>query len=61
MDQDAPRSIQAATLFFNLAYAYSCDFDFDGKVMEGLLRCLQMMVRDVDARRTINRKMEMYW
>lgn len=53
--------IHAATLFLNAAYAYSCNFDFDGEVMEGLLTCLRKMVLDVDAWKTINRKMEMYW
>jgi hypothetical protein len=54
------RPIHATTFFLNPAYAYSCNFDFDGKMMEGLLTCLQRMVHDVDARRTINSEMEMY-
>lgn len=53
--------IHATTLFLNAAYGYSHNFDFDGEVMEGLLTCLRKMVLDVDAWKTINRKMEMYW
>jgi hypothetical protein len=29
--------IHATIFFLNLAYVYSCKFDFDGEVMEGLL------------------------
>jgi len=55
------QSIHAITLFLNPTYAYSCDFDFNCKVVEGLLTCLWRMVPDGDAHRTINHKMEMYW
>ena len=52
--------IHAVTLFLNPAYAYSCNFDFDGEVMEGILTCIQRMVPEVDVHRIINREMEMY-
>lgn len=46
---------------FNSTYAYLCNFDFDGDVMEGILPCLWRMVPDADACKTINCKMKMYW
>ena len=54
------RPIHAVTLFLNPSYAYSSNFDFDGEVMEGLLRCVERMVPDVETNRAISVEMEMY-
>jgi hypothetical protein len=47
-------------LVFNPTFAYSCNFDFNGKVMEGFLVNLQRMAPDKEARKTINREMVMH-
>jgi len=54
------RPTHVTTLFLKPAYAYSCNFDFNGKGMEGLLKCIQRMVPNANAHRTINCEMEMY-
>ena len=52
--------IHAATLFLNPAFSYKCNFDFDGKVLEGLLTCIQRMVPDYETHNAINREIEVY-
>jgi len=54
------RPIHAAMLFLNPAFSYSCNFDFDDEVMDGLFTCLRRMVPDADTRDEINREIEMY-
>eukprot|EP00253_Pinus_taeda_P012842 PITA_12842 len=54
------RPIHAATLFLNPAFSYKCNFDFDGKVMEGLHSCIQRMVPDPELRSKINREIQSY-
>ena len=54
------RPIHAAALFLNPGYSYSCNFDFDDKVMDGLFTCLRRMVPDANIRDQINREIEMY-
>ena len=52
--------IHVATIVLNPTFAYSCNFDFDGKVMEGFLMCLQNMVPGQEACKIINHEMELY-
>ena len=54
------RPIHAATLFLNPAFAYKCNFDFDGEVLEGFLTCVQRMIPDYDARNVVNCEIEVY-
>ena len=54
------RPIHATTLFLNPAFSYKCNFDFDGKVMEGLHSCIQRMVPDPELRIKINREIQCY-
>eukprot|EP00253_Pinus_taeda_P007352 PITA_07352 len=54
------RPIHAATLFLNPTFSYKCNFDFDGKVMEGLHSCIQRMVPDPELRSKINREIQCY-
>ena len=42
--------IHAVGLFLNPAFAYKCNFDFDGEVLEGLLTYIQRMIPDYDTR-----------
>ena len=55
------RPIHATILFCNPAFFYKCNFDFDGKVMEGFLTCLLRMVLDYETCNAINREIEVYW
>eukprot|EP00253_Pinus_taeda_P019910 PITA_19910 len=54
------RPIHAAALFLNPAFSYKCNFDFDGKVMEGLHSCIQRMVPDPELCNKINREIQSY-
>ena len=59
MDRDAPSVYSGNYIFLNPTYAYSCNFGFDGKVMDMLLTCLQRMAYNQEARKTIC-DLEMY-
>lgn len=54
------RPIYVAGLFFNPTFFFSCDFNFDGEVMEGFLTRLQRMVPNSSNYATITREMEMH-
>jgi len=54
------RPIHAAALFFNPAFSYKCNFDFDGEVMEGLHTCIQRMIPNPELRSKINREIQSY-
>ena len=54
------RPIHAATLFLIPVFAYKCNFDFDGEVMEGLHSCIQRMVPDSELRSKIKREVQCY-
>ena len=54
------RSIHATILFLNPTFSYKCDFDFDGKLMEGLHSCIQRKVPDLELRSKINREVQCY-
>ena len=54
------RPIHAAALFLNPAFAYKCNFRFDGEVMEGLHSCIERMVPDYELRRKISREIHNY-
>ena len=55
------RPIPVAGLFLNPTFAYKCNFDFDGEVLEGLLTCIQRMIPNYETRNAVNRKIEVYW
>eukprot|EP00253_Pinus_taeda_P001667 PITA_01667 len=44
------RPIHAAGLFLNPTFSYACGFDFDAKIMDELLPCVQKMVRSLEQR-----------
>jgi hypothetical protein len=54
------RPIHAAGLFLNPAFAYACDFNFDGEVQDGLIECIQRMVPSAEERIEIGRELEIY-
>jgi len=54
------RPIHAAGLFLNPAFAYSCGFLFDAKVMDGFFTCVQKMVPNPSERAEISKEMEVY-
>ena len=54
------RPIHAAGLFLNPAFSYACGFNFDVEVVEGLLTCVQKMVRTPEERMEVSRQIEQY-
>ena len=54
------RPIHAARLYLNPAFSYACEFQFDAKVMDGFLQCVQRMVLTPSKRVEISRQMEIY-
>ena len=54
------RPIHAAGLYLNPAFSYACGFQFDAKVMDGFLQCVQRMVLTPSERADISRQMEIY-
>ena len=49
------RPIHATTLLLNSTFSYESNFDFDDKVLEGLLTCIQRMVPEYETHNAINR------
>ena len=41
------RPIHAAGLYLNPSFSYACGFQFDAKVMDGFLQCVQTLVLTV--------------
>ena len=60
MDWDASLTHSCSRTLPQPAFAYKCNFDFDGEVLEGLLTCIQMMIPDYDTRNAVNREIEVY-
>eukprot|EP00253_Pinus_taeda_P026349 PITA_26349 len=54
------RTIHAAGIYLNPAFSYPCEFEFDAEIMDGLLLCVQRMVRSPAERTEISKEIEIY-
>ena len=52
--------IHVGSFVLNPIFSYSCNFSFDGEIMERSLMCVKRMVANHGAHKTINQKMGIY-
>ena len=54
------RPIHAAGVYLNLAFAYTCGFQFDFEVQSGFFECVERMVPSAEDKFKLTRELELY-